>query len=144
MTVADLLAQGRLERVAPDDLEARDLLAHAERHLRSARLLLADDPAGAYQLLYDAARKAVWADMLANGLRARADMPGAHAAVVAYAHDALAGRADARSLARFDGMRRARNRSEYGGVTLGRAQIEADLAHAARIVEAVRARVDAD
>jgi len=143
VTIADLVAQGRLEPVAADDAEARDLLAHAERHLRSARLLLADDPAGAYQLLYDAARKAASADMLAHGLRARANVAGAHAAVVAYAEEALGGEADARALARFDGMRRARNRSEYGGVTFGRAQVEADLAHAAAIVAAVRGRLGA-
>lgn len=138
MTIADLRAQGRLDAVPADVEEARDALAHAERHLASARRVVDDDPAGAYQLLYDAARKAAASHMLANGLRAR-NVAGAHAAVVVYAEEALAGSADERALARFDEMRRARNRSEYGSLTLGRAQIAADLEHAAEIVRAVRA-----
>lgn len=36
--------------------------------------------------------------------------------VVAYAEEALAASAAPESLARFDGMRRLRNRSEYGGI----------------------------
>src|SRR2546426_4677557 len=111
--LADLLADGRLERIQADGEEALELLDHAQAHLSSAEKLLDDDPAGAYQLLYDAARKATAADMLAAGYRAKSDRPGAHAAVVAYAEEALAGTADSEALANFDRIRRNRNRTEY-------------------------------
>jgi hypothetical protein len=140
-TVAELLSEGRLERLTADPNEARDLIRHAHAHLESAAKIVDGDPAGAYQLAYDAARKAVAADMIANGYRAKADRPSAHAAVVAYAAEALSGQADAESLSRFDRMRRLRNRSEYAGVTLGRAQVAAELDHAKDIVRAVDDRL---
>jgi len=140
-SIADLLAQDRLERVSADAEEARDLLSHAETHLESARAIAASDPAGAYQLLYDAARKATAADIAMAGLRVKSDKPGAHVAVVRYAEESLAGVADADALESFDQMRRSRNRSEYGGVTVTEDQLKTDLAHAAAIVEAVRTRI---
>jgi hypothetical protein len=70
----------------------------------------------------------------------RATRPGAHAAVVAYAEEALAGDAESTALANFDQMRRSRNRSEYGGVTLSAAQVKADLESARAIVDGVRKR----
>jgi len=140
-TIAELVAAGRLERVRPDKREARDLLRHAQAHLESAAAIAARDPAGAYQLAYDAARKAVTADMIASGYRVKTDRPGAHAATVAYAAEALADMADAASLRRLDRMRRLRNRSEYGGITLGAAQVAADLVHAGELVVVVERRV---
>ena len=136
-SIADLLAQGRLERVEPQEEEAGDLIRHANAHLDSARTVVDADAAGAYQLAYDAARKAVVAHMVANGYRAKSDRPGAHAALVAYAEEALDEVADAASLAQLDRMRRLRNRSEYGGISLGRSQVEADIEHAAEIVRSV-------
>lgn len=140
-TIAELLAQGRLERVAPDEVEARELLEHAVAHLRSAYAIAPTDAVGGYQLAYDAARKGVAAAMSARGYRAKSDRPGAHAAVVAYADEALAGVAARASLARFDGMRRLRNRAEYGGLTVSRAQLDADIEHAAELVRAVTAHL---
>lgn len=137
-----MIADGRLQEIRPDAEEARELLVHAEAHLVSSKAIAEADPEGAYQLLYDAARKSVNADMLIRGLRARADRPGAHAAMVAYAEEALAGVADSESLANLDRMRRSRNRTEYGAVSVTRAQLAADLAHAEEIARAVRARLD--
>ena len=130
-----------MERIQEDREEADDLLGHAETHLRSAKKLLGEDPEGAYQLLYDAARKATAADRLAQGYRAKSDQPGAHATVVLYAEEALAQVADGEALANFDRMRRSRNRTEYGSMTVGSSQVEADLEHARAIVEAVRQRL---
>jgi hypothetical protein len=138
---ADLLAADRLERMPADRDEGRELLGYAEKHLASAAKLADDDPEGAYQLLYDAARKAAAADMLAAGYRAKSNRPGAHAAIVAYAEEALAGHADEDAIANFDRMRRARNRTEYGAVAVGRAQLVADLADASEIVRAVAVRL---
>jgi hypothetical protein len=140
-SIDELVAADRLERIAPDAREARDLLAHAEAHLESARAIEGSDPAGAYQLLYDAARKAAAADMAAAGLRVKGDKPGAHAAVVLYAEEALTGIADAAALASLDQMRRSRNRSEYGGMTVSAHQLQTDLDHAVAIVAAVRGRI---
>jgi hypothetical protein len=140
-TITDLLAQGRLERIDVDLQEARDLVRHAHAHLESAAAIMDRDPAGAYQLAYDAARKAVVADMSANGYRARADRSGAHMAVVDYAEEALADTANAAALQRFDRMRRLRNRAEYGGVTVGRAQVVSDLRQSMEIVRAVEVRL---
>lgn len=138
-TIAELTATGRLEVIAADHDEAADLIEHAKRHLASAKAIADSDPAGAYQLLYDAARKAAAAHMAASGIRAKSDVPGAHAAVVAYAQEAFAGTADAAALASFDRMRRSRNRSEYGGVTVSGRQAAADLGHAAAIVAGAEA-----
>jgi uncharacterized protein (UPF0332 family) len=141
-SIEDLLRDGRLEQIEPDRDEAHDLIEHAERHVASAERLIEDDPAGAYQLLYDAARKATAADMLANGYRPKSDRPGAHWAVVRYAEEALEDDTEPDALANFDRMRRTRNRTEYGALTLGRKQIEGDLEHARTIVRSVRARLD--
>lgn len=130
-----------MEEVAPDEREAHDLLRQAEAHLESAVTIAASDPTGAYQLAYDAARKAIAADMAANGYRAKGDRPGAHAAVVAYAEEALAGEAEAASLSRLDGMRRLRKRAEYGGMAIGAGQLAADLEHAREVVRAVGSRL---
>jgi hypothetical protein len=78
---------------------------------------------------------------LAAGYRAKSNRPGAHAAIVAYAEEALAGHADEDAIANFDRMRRARNRTEYGAVAVGRAQLVADLADASEIVRAVAVRL---
>jgi hypothetical protein len=91
--------------------------------------------------VYDAARKAIGAHMLAHGLRAhpRARI-GAHVVVGRYAETELTGAPD--SVAEFDRMRRRRNRTEYGIAQIQSAEIEAALAHAEAIVAAVRAAID--
>jgi hypothetical protein len=139
-TIADLLAADRLGRLEADPEEAAQLVVQADRHLASAAKLVDDDPAGAYQLLYDAARKAVAGDMLAHGYRAK-DRPGSHAAVVLYAEDALQSSVAGEALANFDRMRRSRNRTEYGAVELPPRQVCTDLQHAQAIVEAVKERL---
>ena len=139
-SIADLLAAHRLGKIEPDGDEARQLLEQAEKHLASAASVLEDDPAGAYQLLYDAARKAVAADMVVHGYRTK-DRPGAHAAVVLYAEEALRLSEAGDALANFDRMRRSRNRTEYGAIELPTSQVRTDLDHARAIVAAVRDRV---
>lgn len=53
-----LLRNGELERVQPSITLAARMLAEAESHLSSARLLVETDPIAAFSLAYDAARKA--------------------------------------------------------------------------------------
>lgn len=132
MSIDDLLARGRLEAVPADPSSALERLATARLHLESARRLAEQDPDGAYALLYDAARKAVAAHMLASGIRAR-NRPGAHETTARYATLALPGGA-AREL---DRLRRSRNRLEYGGSAISPQQVRHDLAHAGGLIAAV-------
>ena len=99
------------------------------------------DPEGAYSLQYDAARKAVAAIMLSEGLRARA-MLGSHRAVAEFARRIDATSPARNHLRRFDAMRRNRNRIEYGATTIGSQVVADDLQHAREIVVIARRRVD--
>jgi hypothetical protein len=91
-------------------------------------------------LLYDAARKAIAAMMLTEGLRARA-VPGSHRAVAEYAVRSGNRKQDRAHLERFDDIRRNRNRVEYGNATIGSQVVDNDLEHAAAIVEIAAARI---
>jgi DNA-binding IclR family transcriptional regulator len=91
-------------------------------------------------LLSDAARKAIAAMMLTEGLRARA-VPGSHRAVADYAVRSVERSQDRAHLERFDGMRRNRDRVEYGTAAIGSQVVDNDLEHAAAIVEIAAARV---
>ena len=83
-SVADLVRQGRIERVTPDVVAAWDRLGEAKIHLTSSEKLAKSDPILAYLALYDASRKAITAHMQANGYRAT-NRAGAHQAVGLYA-----------------------------------------------------------
>lgn len=65
-TVADLLRGGRIESITPDLGAAWTRVGEARVHLESSTALAGSDPALAYVALYDAARKAITAHMLAN------------------------------------------------------------------------------
>lgn len=140
--VDDLLARGRLEVVPADVRAAVALVDESGRHLTSAEAIASTDPNGAYVLLYDAARKAVVAHMLARGYRVASGRLGGHEAVVRYAEASLAEGPHSEHVAQLDRMRRARNRSEYELATFGAAQLETDLEHARAIVATVQASLD--
>jgi len=135
-TVADLVAAGRLERVPADAHLAGLRLATAEKHLATAAGLVGVDNDVAYTTLYDAARKAITAHMLANGLRAKATAR-AHEAVGVYAEERVMDPTG--SIRGFQAIRRRRNKSEYQDLSLGELDVIADLAHAPNIVTAVKA-----
>src|SRR6266511_3373278 len=69
-TLDSMINRGELERVPASREQADLLLAQAHQHVSSARAIAESDPAGAYQLLYDAARKALAAVLENQGLRA--------------------------------------------------------------------------
>lgn len=124
--------------MVPADLDAAaSMLEESQRHLMSADQIMALDPTGAYSLLYDAARKAVAAHMLANGYRAASSKPGAHAAVVAHAAAALRSKGFGDLVRHFDRMRRTRHRAEYESAIIGSQQLEMDLKTARQIVDLV-------
>ena len=140
--VAALLRAHRLESVPADAETAASRITVARQHLETAGRLLEEglDLEIAYTALYDAARKAVTAAMLAAGLRA-ANRTGAHEAVAVWCAETLGPRTAAAR--RFDALRRRRNRSEYDDLVLGRADVEADLADAADILAAAVAAIRA-
>jgi hypothetical protein len=130
-----LLDAGFLEVVAPHGEDALLRLGEAERHLASAEQIAGSDPNGAFQLAYDAARKAVTAHMLARGLRVT-NQPGAHVTTGRYALIELG-----EAFAPFDRMRRRRNRSEYGTSFVSQAEVATAIGDERAMVAAVRARL---
>jgi hypothetical protein len=105
-----MLERGELERVPASRDHAGELLAQARGHLGSAELVAKTDAVGAYQMLYDAARKALCAILENQGLRATSR--GGHIAV----YEAITAQLDpplGQVLRPFDRMRRRRNDAEY-------------------------------
>ena len=109
-TIDALLADRRLERVAPSRELADTLLDQAHRHLETAAGNVGSDPTGCFQLSYDAARKALAAVLANQGLRSRGD--GAHAVLLTAALAQL-DPPMGRDLRQFDWLRRTRNSAEY-------------------------------
>lgn len=105
-----LLSENRLQQVRASRPLAEQMLEQAEAHVASATQLVGSDPAGAFQLAYDAARKSLAAVLTNQGLRAKG--AGAHAtlyeATRAQLHPPLGPILDP-----FDWMRRLRNSTEY-------------------------------
>ena len=136
--VADLVREGRLERVPIDVASAWSRLDEAKLHLNSSATLAQSDTTAAYALLYDAARKAIVAHMLAVGYRAT-NRPGAHQAVALYAEGTLATGSASSHIRAFDRMRQIRNRSEYDHQPVTSRVLATDMDHAKQIVAAVEA-----
>lgn len=135
--VARLLAQGVIERVKADAGAARRNLVAAEAHLRTAETVASVDSTGAFTLAYDAMRKAIVAHMGANGFRVTG-RPGAHERTGRYARAALDEHGIDEHLARFDDLRRLRNKTEYEAVIVAEGTVVDAVAHARAIVEAVQ------
>ncbi len=136
--ITAMLAAGELEQVAPSPQNAARLLAEADRHLSSAALLANDDPAGAYDMVYAAARKAMAAALAVQGLRATSK--GGHLAV----QEAVTGQLGATgSVVRpFGRLRRTRNDADYPRLDspeLTADDVHEDLPKARQIVAAMAA-----
>lgn len=142
-----MLADGELEQVAPSPQNAARLLAEADRHLRPAALLAPDDPAGAYDMLYAAARKAMLyaaarkamaAALAVQGLRSTSK--GGHMAVQeAVTHQLGATGSVVRPFGR---LRRTRNDADcprLDSPELTTDDIDEDLPKARQIVDAMGA-----
>jgi hypothetical protein len=120
-TVDDLLARGRLTRVTPNRDLADTLLTQARAHLTSATAVVDADPAGAFTLVYDAARKALAAILVNQGLRAGGD--GAHAVLL----DAVMAQLDpplGATFRPFTWMRPLRNHTQYPAPEHPTAQVD--------------------
>jgi hypothetical protein len=137
-----MLERGELERVPASRNHADVLIRQADGHLASARTIAASDATGAYQLLYDAARKALTAVLENQGLRATSR--GGHIAVL----DAVSAQLDpplGGILRPFDRMRRRRNQAEYPSAdqpSFEAVDVERDLPKVAPIIDAARKVLD--
>jgi hypothetical protein len=141
-TIDGMIARRELEQVPASRSHAELLLAQAHRHLGSARAVIDTDPTGAYQLLYDAARKALNAVLENQGLRATSR--GGHIAVF----DAVSAQLDpplGGILRPFDRLRRRRNQAEYpsaGQPTFSAEDVARDLPKVEEMVDAARKVLD--
>lgn len=144
-TIDDMLAKGSLERVPPSRTQADATLAQARRHLAAAGTICFADPVGGYQLMYDAARKALTAVLENQGLRPT--RAGGHIAVL----DAVRAQLDpplGGVLRPFDRMRRRRNEAEYPAadrpgltadeVVVDRVKVDAIIEVAAKVLDQMR------
>jgi HEPN domain-containing protein len=140
--VARLLDADELQQVPIDAAVTTRLLADSERHLRTARAASDDgDLSGAYQLAYDACRKAMTAVLAEQGLRPTSR--GGHVAVQDTIR-AQFGTVDA--FRAFGRLRRNRNQFEYpDSATSGPHEDDVTdaLASAAAACEAVRRLIGA-
>jgi hypothetical protein len=130
-----MVARVELERVPASRDHADVLVGQARQHLDSARAIAGGDPVGGYQLLYDAARKALAAVLESQGLRATSR--GGHIAV----RDAASAQLDppfGTVLRPFDRLRRRRNQAEYPSAEhtgIEVEDVERDLPKVEQIVE---------
>ena len=116
---------------------ARHELDVARKHHESAETILESDPAGAFQIGYDAMRKSISAHMRARGYRAAKQ--GAHVKTGLYAHAALDGVDIQDHLDAFDELRQTRHQSEYDALELESEEVSDLLMHAQAFVEAIAA-----
>lgn len=140
-----LLADGQLERVTPSDDVAARLMADAEAHIRLATKGLTDDPAGALQLSYDAARKASAALLAVQGLRATTR--GGHIALIDAVRAQFNDRGGMEVFGRLERLRRRRNATEYpdpDSPTVTAEEAERALETARGTVDAARRLLESD
>lgn len=133
--IEDLLRRGHLERVPANSDEAEYLLDRSRRHLRTAEREAHEDPEIAYDALYAAARKALTAVLVQQGLRPTRD--GGHEVVIEAAQAQL----DPPAGPILRPYRRLRRQRAQGDYMASEGQIHpddvvADLPAATRIVEA--------
>ncbi len=139
--LADMLAEGSIERVPVDSVVAGNLLRQADNHLRTAGAgASGGDNEGAFQLAYDACRKTCLALVLATGLRPKGDAP--HVATfkaAAAIADSFGGRP---SILDAANLRYVRHGAEYRAETGAGADVHHAIALGGELVEQLRPRVE--
>ena len=135
----DLIAKRLIEPVEIDELTGPQWIEDARRHLQAAQAVESIDPAGAYILAYDTARKSVAAVLLMTGHRVTS-RPGSRQALALFAKT-LAEDAHEPALAHVDRLRRNRNRSEYGSTTFASAEVKEAIQIAGAILDACSKRI---
>lgn len=136
------LSQPELELVEPNEMLVTRLLQESDAHIASAKVIVENDPPGAFQLGYDAARKACESLLAAQGLRSTRE--GGHVAVSAAVRAQFNGSNGILAFRELDNLRRLRADSQYPRkevppITLSDAKDL--LARATAIVEAAKTLV---
>jgi uncharacterized protein YutE (UPF0331/DUF86 family) len=106
--VINVLPVDHFESVMTGRNEAFFDSTNAKKHLESSKAISKSDPAGSYQLAYDAARKSIQAILALNGLRVRS--AGGHFAFVRIAESGVF---ESEAWKELREMRRIRNLLEY-------------------------------
>ena len=109
--IQKLIHDGELELVEASTDVANRLIADADAHLRLAAKGTEDDPAGALQLSYDAARKASAALLAVQGLRGTTR--GGHIAVIEAVRFQFNDRGGLAVFGKINRLRLRRNTTEY-------------------------------
>jgi HEPN domain-containing protein len=133
-SIEALLRQGHLEQVIANPDEARHLLGRARTHLSTAAETAELDPEIAYDALYGAARKALTALLVEQGLRPTRE-GGHEAAIQAAEAQFVPPMGDA--LRPYRRLRRRRAQGDYLGaeVAIHADDVHADLPAATAIVD---------
>lgn len=131
-----LVKTGVIREIAADEAATKTELAAARKHVESAAEIAETDPNGAFQLAYDAARKAAGAHMRARGYRV-GSRQAAHVNTGRYLAAALDQPSLAVHIDAFDDMRSLRDQSEYDALLLDEADARDAIEHADAIVSAV-------
>jgi len=131
--IEEMISEGLIEGVQPDKAAALAELGMAKGHLVSAEQVLETDSALAYTALYDAARKAISAEMRHRGVRAMGQT-GLHVRTFTYARRMFAGLGIDDALGSLERMRKNRHGSEYSVSVITASQARRDLPHAQAIV----------
>jgi hypothetical protein len=104
--ISSLIDQGHLGRISKDAADGSQFLQQARQSLTSAKRIATEHPSPAYTLAYTAARQALIALLLQQGLRITSK--GGHTALAAAAIAQFG-----EHFMLFDAMRRRRNQIEY-------------------------------
>ncbi len=114
---AKLLSEGAVERIPVDAEVCGNLLRQSANHLRTAVAgVTGDDSEGAFQLAYDACRKACLSLVIATGLRPKGD--AAHAVTFEAAAAIAANFGSRRLVADAGELRYVRHGAEYRAETV--------------------------
>jgi hypothetical protein len=141
-TIEQLIAEDKLEHVQIDSSVPERELAAAWRHHKTAKLAAEEDPEGAFQLLYDSARKALQAVLFTKGLRVRKPPRGNHFTYVLVTRTDLV---DDEVWAPFNWMRELRNTTEYwepGKVAAGSIDVLQALGHVSRMLNDAQIQIE--
>ena len=110
MNLSELLSEGKVKKVEPDSKQAQECLHVAQRDLKLARKLLADEYDWAFSIAYNAMLQSARALMFADGYVAVGE--NHHKTTVEYT-DAKLGTKIREKIDVFDDMRKKRHRVVY-------------------------------
>lgn len=140
MTLENLARIGKLKAHAADEREIARLLESSDRALKDAPVAgLSTD--SRLELAYRALMQAALAAMLANGYRPATSEPGHHQVVIQALPKTIGMAAERVQV--LDAYRKARNQSDYRGVSVSDAVARECAEEAIRLLAEVRAWIDA-